>query len=533
MRNLLLVILGVAITWCARAQTCGVGGLTFSSQADINNFTTSNPGCTQILGDVSIIGSGIVNLNGLSGVTSIDGSLFIWQTDLPNLTGLGALTKVGQDLTVMECPSLVSLSGLSNLTEIGAQLNVRTCPLINLSGMPLLTKLGSLNLTDNASIVNFTGLSGITTIGGWIYLVDNPALVDMTGLGNLASVGQITLTNSMQTFTGLSSLTAITGNLEIYSNGLRSLAGLERLKTIGGTFEIRAKGALILGDMTGLDSLTSVGGDLIFANMGYIMSLNGLESLTNVGGKISIESIESIQSLGGLENINPDSFTDLTIIYSPQLNDCGVKSICNYLKDPANPASFTDNQVGCNSREAILASNGCLAAFPVRLVDFLGKQTPEGNKLIWNTSWETNNKGFAVERSDNALHFTEIGFVAGNTDSKENSSYSFTDTQMKAAVYYRLKQVDWDETFTYSRIIAVGGGVPEKPGYVYPNPARGHLVIGKSFGDNSYRLLNKQGISVIESTILPSRTVDVSKLPNDLYFLEVGSDVIKVVVNND
>ena len=532
MKNLLLIIFVVAITWCAKAQTCGVGGLTFASQADIDNFTTDYPGCTQILGDLLVTGDGITNLNGFSGVTSIDGSLQIFQTGVSNMTGLGALTKIGQDLSVMMCPSLTSLSGLSSLTEITAQLTVGETPLTNLSGMPLLTKLGSIFLNANQSIVNFTGLSGLTSIPGWIYLTYNPQLADMTGLGNLTSVGQITAIGSLQSFAGLTSLKTITGSLEVLTF-LRSFNGLDSLETIGGTFELRTPGSFFLADMSGLNSLKSIGGDFVIANTDYLMSLNGLQKLTSVAGKISFDNNEGLQSLLGIENVDPESFINLEIGSSMQLNDCGVKSICNYLKEPSNPASIVDNQVGCSSREVVLASNGCLAAFPVGLVDFAGMQTPEGNKLVWTTSWESNNKGFVIERSDNARRFSQIGWVAGNSDSKAHLSYSFIDSQKTGLAYYRLKQMDWDETFTYSRIIAVSDGATQKPGYVYPNPARGHLVIGNDIGDKSYRLLNKQGVSVMESAILPNRTVDVSKLPNDLYFLEVGRDVIKVIVNND
>jgi len=70
-------MLSLSIGFSASAQTCAAGGINFASQADIDNFTTNYPGCTQILGGVSIIGGDIANLNGLSVVTSIGGALNI------------------------------------------------------------------------------------------------------------------------------------------------------------------------------------------------------------------------------------------------------------------------------------------------------------------------------------------------------------------------------------------------------------------------------------------------------------------------
>lgn len=529
MKNLLLIILGIVIAGGAEAQTCGAGGLSFSTQTEINNFTTSFPGCTQVLGDLVITGATVTNLNGLSGVTSVGGSLQIYEVPLTNFTGLGALTKISGDLYVSTCPSLTSLTGLSALTEITGQLTVWNTAITNFSGMPLLTKIGSLGLRENTSMTSFTGLSGITTISGWMYISDNP-VASTAGLENLTSVGQLSLFNSTMSFNGLTSLTTISGPFEAFSS-FGSFTGLGALESIGGTFEVHNPGVFSLA---GLTSLESIGGDLVIANTENLPNLNGLEALKSIGGKIDIYGNGILETLSGIDNVDATTFSDLSITTSPWLNDCNVKSICNYLSDPLNPATLSDNQIGCNSRAVILATPECQSALPVHLASFKGTATPEGNRLVWNTAWESNNKGFAIERGDNVRHFTEIGFVAGNTNANQSTSYSFTDFGKRDKAYYRLKQVDWDGTFAYSRVISVGGkATNDEPAYVYPNPARGQVVIGNGVRQKSYKLLNKRGVSVMESAILPNRTVDVSKLPNDLYFLEVGREVIKVVVNND
>jgi len=79
MKNLSLILL--VLTLCqftVLSQSCLPDGITFSTQAEIDDFQTNYPGCTEIEGDVIINGSNITNLNGLSVVTSIGGPSACW-----------------------------------------------------------------------------------------------------------------------------------------------------------------------------------------------------------------------------------------------------------------------------------------------------------------------------------------------------------------------------------------------------------------------------------------------------------------------
>ena len=74
------------------AQSCLPEGLEIYSQEEIDNFQTNYPGCTEIEGDVLIVGNNITNLNGLNVLTTIDGYLIYNDLDaLTSLTGLGKL----------------------------------------------------------------------------------------------------------------------------------------------------------------------------------------------------------------------------------------------------------------------------------------------------------------------------------------------------------------------------------------------------------------------------------------------------------
>ncbi|MCF0072294.1 PQQ-dependent sugar dehydrogenase [Dyadobacter sp. CY261] len=92
---------------------------------------------------------------------------------------------------------------------------------------------------------------------------------------------------------------------------------------------------------------------------------------------------------------------------------------------------------------------------PVTLVDFLGASSAEGVKLSWQTSTEKDFKSFEIEYSHDARQFDNIGSVPGaNTDA--GNSYSFTHSIFENGnLYYRLKMVDTDESFRYSKMIMV------------------------------------------------------------------------------
>ncbi|RLD59692.1 MAG: hypothetical protein DRJ05_06040, partial [Bacteroidetes bacterium] len=107
MKNLaLLFILAFFIQSVASSQPCLPDGIEFTTQAQIDNFQTNYPNCTEIEGDVTIAGDDITNLNGLSVLTSIGGALTIngdmgvTNSNLTSLTGLDNLTSIGGDLKI-------------------------------------------------------------------------------------------------------------------------------------------------------------------------------------------------------------------------------------------------------------------------------------------------------------------------------------------------------------------------------------------------------------------------------------------------
>jgi hypothetical protein len=81
---------------------------------------------------------------------------------------------------------------------------------------------------------------------------------------------------------------------------------------------------------------------------------------------------------------------------------------------------------------------------------------PIGIMLTWRTAVETNNSIFIIERSTDGRNFSNVGTVKGAGNSRLVKNYNFLDPNANAPkCYYRLKQVDFDGTFSYSDPIVV------------------------------------------------------------------------------
>ncbi|MFI5407243.1 MAG: T9SS type A sorting domain-containing protein, partial [Nitrososphaerales archaeon] len=107
---------------------------------------------------------------------------------------------------------------------------------------------------------------------------------------------------------------------------------------------------------------------------------------------------------------------------------------------------------------------------PVELVSFAAARDNNDVVLSWFTATETNNRGFEVQRKTNG-DYEAIAFVEGNGTTTETQNYIFRDKDVPSGTYsYRLKQMDYDGSFSYSDAVEI-----EQPAVFYlaqnfPNP---------------------------------------------------------------
>ncbi len=118
-----------------------------------------------------------------------------------------------------------------------------------------------------------------------------------------------------------------------------------------------------------------------------------------------------------------------------------------------------------------------LSLIPVELTSFTAQAVNGSVNLNWQTATEINNKGFEIQRSEIRDHKSEwqsIGFIQGNGTATKPHSYSYADNNVKTGTYsYRLKQIDFNGSFEYSKEVnVIVKNVPAEftLSQNYPNP---------------------------------------------------------------
>ncbi len=170
-------------------------------------------------------------------------------------------------------------------------------------------------------------------------------------------------------------------------------------------------------------------------------------------------------------------------------------------------------------------------ALPVRWVSFEGRLDDQRRAVLtWKTE-ETNVSHYVVERSADAKNFHAAGTItAGGTGSAD---YSLTDpAPVLGTVYYRIRQVDLDGTFSYSRMISLAAEGRSKL-FAYPNPARDRIAVelGREYTGSKARLIGLTGLVLQETEVKEEiLTIDISRYASGIYLVQLDDGkVVKVI----
>jgi Secretion system C-terminal sorting domain len=175
---------------------------------------------------------------------------------------------------------------------------------------------------------------------------------------------------------------------------------------------------------------------------------------------------------------------------------------------------------------------------PVELTSFNANIVGDKVNISWATATEKNNAGFEIQRSVDNKQFVSIGFVKGNGTTTERQSYSFTDNNTGNKLYYRLKQVDFDGSFTYSNVLEVSA-VPQNFELLqnYPNPFNPVTQIKYSVPENAYislkvyNLLGEEVATLFEGYKQPGNyevTFNGSGLASGIYLYRLKANEINL-----
>lgn len=168
---------------------------------------------------------------------------------------------------------------------------------------------------------------------------------------------------------------------------------------------------------------------------------------------------------------------------------------------------------------------------PVTWLSFDARLIDNKINLLWRTANELNNDLFEVERSENGIEFEKIGTVNGNGNTFFVSTYLFVDDYLqqaeKAILYYRIRQIDYDGTFSFSDIKTINLHLSTnlKSIKLSPNPVYDITTLGGLAANDIYmvNIYTSDGILVLTQNNITASSANINcgYLQSGLYFIEI------------
>lgn len=179
--------------------------------------------------------------------------------------------------------------------------------------------------------------------------------------------------------------------------------------------------------------------------------------------------------------------------------------------------SFTDKNT-----PTYIAGAGCFP-LPVHLLSFNAFKCERTNVCFtWESASEHNMSCYNVESSTDGIYFTSIATLPAKNEIKNN--YYFSDLNPIGKLYYRLKMIDIDQTFSYSEIVEINYD-KETAIQIFPNPANTSIRINGLNGLSIIELTNMQG-QVISSIRTISNIIEMptNEMKNGIYQLKISNN---------
>jgi photosystem II stability/assembly factor-like uncharacterized protein len=470
---------------------CLPEGITFTTQEQIDNFQINYPGCTEIDGDVAIYDiepHDITNLNGLSNLTSIGGDLF-----------LGFWKWSGG---YWGNPVLTSFTGLEGLTSIE----------------------GGLYILGNSSLTTLSGLDNIDSIGGSLSIINNQNLTDCAVQslcdylnnpnGEVNIFGNSTGCNSQSELAEncggtsyclpfgnyyflsqadidnfpetFSGCIDLNGSVNIHGSNINNLNGLNLVQSIEGAFYVISNP--LLNNLSGLENLVQIGGKFYVEDNPLLNNLSGLEHLLHVGGDLWLNKNDSMVSLTGLDNltnIGEGLFIGL---------DMGGG-------DRSGMSSLSSLEA-LNNLISIGGSTLCVRGTAV--TNLYGLENIDAGSIINLFLY-----------SNNFLSTCEVQSICDFLAS--TNGYIYIDDNAPGCN-------NPEEVEAACAVVGVEEVTGESGIRIFPNPAREMITVSLPMlsGNAQLTLFNITGKKLMEKQITQSETrVDISMLPKGMYFLRL------------
>lgn len=195
------------------------------------------------------------------------------------------------------------------------------------------------------------------------------------------------------------------------------------------------------------------------------------------------------------------------------------------------PTDWTMTNTAYKFTSSCNSSPACLLVLPIGFTSFYGDNIDNVNTLFWKTATEENMDYFVIERSTDAINFTDIGKVSAKN---LPSSYTYKDYGSITGMinYYRIRSVEKNLKTSETNIISIGAAENETLSAwpIYPNPANTSEIFvrlnSKKTGTANFIIYDILGNVVLDSekqieSGVAVYGIDISKLSLGIYYVEV------------
>ncbi len=238
-------------------------------------------------------------------------------------------------------------------------------------------------------------------------------------------------------------------------------------------------------------------------------------------------------------NLSTDTFVQQRIIYNKDstviydsISNNNSRTRTYYIGESENtPAGkslafcghFYASDWDLGIKDISIGSLSQCVRLPLNLLGFNYKLNKNSVSLEWSTENESKTSHFEIEKSNDGTNFTKIGRVKAAGTSSIRQAYTFIDVKAEKLNHYRLKMIDLDGRFTYSKILFVKLSTLEK--MVVSNPVFNTLNVQINLENNlvtTLSIYNNAGILIKKiKANSGSNSYPVLDLPKGHYLLQL------------
>jgi hypothetical protein len=416
------------------------------------------------------------------------------------------------------------------------------------------------HVSGNSNFGNYALNGGTLVVSGGTLNINN---FDIGGTGSTILVTGGTLTINWRNLNSLGNLRVCGGTVNIsgnnYNNGFNYNVATGATLNFSTTFNANGNMTITNRGTTNFNGNGSYGfnnSNNAINNAGTITGSNAnwalasSSTVVNNTGSISIRDLAmnngNYMNMGNgaalnIRNLDSNNQTNSFCVAAggcANFNVSGTAQMNNSLTSSSGIrycGATPTGGAGGGTGSATISCVACPVILPLTWLSFQGKAIQNTIYLQWTTSQEVNTSHFEVEYSKNGIDYQVLAKI--NTyNLLTPNEYAYTHTSpTETNNYYRIKQIDTDKKFSYSKIIAVKMENIDKNrlsfiANVFPNPAKDQLLVTFQTPINPntlYQLIDLQGRVQQQYQFDNTETKVILPLPKmsaGLYILQITSE---------